>query len=138
MLASCPTYYLEDHKIPGEYQIYTYSPNLLFPKQTVKCFSYTLEWLEQEIRRLTPEEWGLNNPISILPQEPTPTTKEIPIKEELPIATTPPSPNKNPDYISYINSKERLYLDVETYPFEDKNTMVDLKMRSFSRWHSCL
>lgn len=43
MLASCLTYYIEDHKIPDQYLLYTYSPDFVFPPQTVQCFKYTQE-----------------------------------------------------------------------------------------------
>jgi len=127
-LTSCPTYYIEDHKIPDQYLLYTYSPDFVFPPQTVKCFKYTQEWLEQEIRRLTPDEWGLKNPKSILPEPPT-SKQET--KPNLMIITNP----EEPDSISYINSKQSLYLDVETYLFENKNTLTNLGLRTIRLDH---
>jgi len=38
MLKECKTIYLEDHKIPPQYQYYTYDALQCFPNKTVKVF----------------------------------------------------------------------------------------------------
>ena len=166
MLSSCPTYYIEDHKIPEEYTLYTYSPDLFFPKASgpgsvgrtlrpkaggvVKVFKYTKEWLETEIRALIPDEWGLKNIPSIFPESRSqnPNTNLKPKTNHIFKEPTSQNPNTNlepnhtpkenpktPDYLSYINSQTELYLDVETYPFENKNTLTNLGLRTIQLDH---